>query len=128
MKKQVTAVLSMIILLGSLPVLLQAEMNLTGTWEGSTYVEGPGIDLFLTLVLEHKDNTITGKINDDMGYIDSEISEVTLEGNKLTFKAVAMTPDGDIPMTFKMEVGENEMTGEWNAGDMAYGTWTAVKK
>ncbi|MBN1272872.1 MAG: hypothetical protein JXB26_11450 [Candidatus Aminicenantes bacterium] len=128
MKKQVTVCLTLILFLGALPSFMLAGVNLTGTWEGSTYVEGPGIDLLLTLVLEHKGETITGKIHDDMGYIDCEISEVFLDGNKLNFKAVAMTPDGDIDMTFKMEVGETELKGEWSVGDMAHGSWTAVKK
>ena len=65
----------------------QEQTNLTGTWEGPTYVEGAGIELVMILVLEHKDDTITGKLNDDQGYIDSEIKEVKLEGNVFTFQA-----------------------------------------
>ena len=29
-------------------------INLTGTWEGPTYADGPGIELTMTLVLKHE--------------------------------------------------------------------------
>ncbi|UCC39286.1 MAG: hypothetical protein JSV96_16030 [Candidatus Aminicenantes bacterium] len=105
----------------------QAKVDLNGTWEGSTLVEGAGIELVLTLVLEHKADTITGKLNDDQGYIDSEITEVTLENNVLTFNAIANTPDGDIPMSFKMTVTGDKMEGEWEAGGV-YGSWSPERK
>lgn len=107
---------------------LAAQVNLTGTWEGPTYAEGAGIDLVFTLVLEHKGSTITGKLSDDMGYISCDITEVNLEKDVLTFQAVANTPDGDIPMTFKMNVMEGKLEGKWEAGDAVYGEWTAEKK
>lgn len=117
-----------LLFLSALPLAFsQEKVVLTGTWSGSTYVEGPGIDLVFTLVLEHKDDTITGKLNDDMGYIDSEITEAKLENNVFTFNAVAQTPDGDIPMSFKMTVTGDKMEGEWEAGGLT-GSWTPERK
>jgi len=107
----------------------QAKLDLTGTWEGSTYVEGPGFEMFFTMVLEHKDGVITGKLNDDMGYIDSDITEVKLDGDVLTFEVVADSPEGEISMSFTMECSNSELKGEWDAGGgAAYGEWTAGKK
>lgn len=106
----------------------QSKLDLTGTWEGSTYAEGPGFELTFTLVLEHKNDTISGKLNDDQGYIDCELTEVKLTDDVLTFEAVAGTPDGNLPMTFTMTCSNDELKGKWEAGMEAYGDWTAVRK
>jgi len=107
----------------------QAKLDLTGTWEGSTYVEGPGFEMFFIMVLEHKNDTITGKLNDDMGYIDCDITEVKLTDGVLTFEAVANSPEGEISMSFTMECSNSELKGEWDAGGgEVYGEWTAGKK
>jgi len=120
--------LSLLFLFISLLALSQEKVDLNGTWEGPIHVEEAGIDLVLTLALEHKNDTITGKLNDDMGYINCEIKEAKLENNVFTFEAVAQTPDGDIPMSFKMTVTGDKMEGEWDAGGMAFGSWTPERK
>ncbi len=111
-------------------ILADAEpaINLTGTWEGPTYADGPGIELTMTLVLKHEGETITGAINDDLGYLDCEIKDPKIEGGVFTFSATAMTPDGDVPVDFKLNISEAALEGEWTAGDVAYGSWTANKK
>ena len=95
--------------------------------EGPTLVEGAGIELVLTLVVEQEGDEIKGKINDDQGFIDCEITEPKLEGNTFTFLAVANTPDGDYEMIFEVEIEGNTMTGTWEVEGM-YGEWTAEKK
>ena len=106
----------------------QAKLDLTGTWEGPTYAEGPGFDMVFTLVLEQKNDVITGKLNDDLGYIDSDITEVTLTDGVLTFEAVANSPEGEIFMSFTLKCSNSELKGEWDAGGgAAYGEWTATK-
>jgi len=105
----------------------QEKLDLTGTWEGSTFAEGAGFALVFTLVLEHKDDAITGKLSDDMGYIDSEITEVKLEGDVLTFEAIAMAPDGNLTMLFTLKCSDEELKGEWDAEGEAFGEWTATK-
>lgn len=127
--KRILAILSTLSLLFILPLVSsQEKVNLSGTWEGPTYVEEAGIELALTLVLEHKNDTITGKLNDDMGYIDSEITDAKLEDNVFTFKAVAQTPDGEVPMSFKMTVTGDKMEGEWDAEGVATGSWAPERK
>ncbi len=106
----------------------EQTVNLTGTWEGPTYAEGPGIELTMTLVLKHEGDAITGVINDDLGYIDCEITDPKIAGGVFTFSATAMTPDGDIPMDFTLNISESTLEGEWTVGDMASGSWTAHKK
>ncbi|MGD2294428.1 MAG: hypothetical protein PVF22_01155 [Candidatus Aminicenantes bacterium] len=103
------------------------KLNISGTWEGPTLVEGAGIELILTLVVEQKSSEIQGKINDDQGFIDCEIKDPKLEGNTFTFVAVAVTPDGDYEMFFEVTIEGNTMTGSWETEGI-YGEWTAEKK
>ena len=110
-------------------VFSQERIDLNGTWKGETYVEGgPEIYLLLTLVLEYKDNEITGKLNDDMGYISSEITEGKLESEVFTFKAIAQAPEGDISLSFKVTVTGDTMEGEWESEEGYYGSWTATRE
>ena len=128
MKIKVTLVFaaSVLLLSGVLPG--QGKVDLKGTWEGETNVEG-GPVLVLTLVLEHQNNTITGTLNDDAGYIDSEISEAKLENAVFTFKAVAQAPEGEVVLAFKVTVAGDTMEGDWEAENGAYfGSWSATRK
>jgi len=128
MKNKIAVLMSLALIVSASTMFAQGGINLTGTWEGPTLAEGPDIDLTFTLVLEHKGTAITGKLNDDMGYIDCEITDAKLEKNVLTFNAIANTPDGDIDMAFTMTVSAKKMEGAWEAGDMVQGDWTAEKK
>jgi len=112
----------------SIPIGAQEKINLTGTWKGETLAEGPDIDIILTLVIEHKNDGISGQLEDDMGFIDSEITDAKLDTNILTFKSIAQTPDGDVGMTFKLTVTGDEMKGDWEAEDGVFGLWTAKKQ
>lgn len=128
MKKNTVILLTLSLLFIFGNAYSQGKLDLTGTWEGSTFAEGPGFDMVFTLVLKHEDDAITGKLTDDMGYIDSEITGAKLEGDVLTFEAIAMAPDGEIPMIFTLKCSSSELKGEWDAGGgEAYGEWTATK-
>ena len=128
MKKMQLIGLMLALLTGLTLANSEQAVNLTGTWEGPTYVEGPGIELSMTLVLKHEGYTLTGVLNDDLGYIDCEITDPKIVDGIFTFSATAMTPEGDWPLTFELKVSESELEGEWRSGDMANGSWTAHKK
>ncbi|MBN1224224.1 MAG: hypothetical protein JXB23_13335 [Candidatus Aminicenantes bacterium] len=114
-----------VLIMGTLSA--QGKVDLTGTWEGETYVEG-GPVLMLTLVLEHKNAVITGNLNDDAGYIDSEISEAKLENDVFTFKAVAQAPEGEVILSFKVTVAGDKMEGDWESDNGVYlGSWSASR-
>jgi hypothetical protein len=127
MKKFLTVVFIFCILVLSFNLSLAQNIDLNGTWKGATFVVGPEIDLIMTLVIEQKGSKITGKLKDDLGFIDSPITEVKLVENKLTFKSIAQTPDGDYDMTFKLTVKKDILDGSWKAGDNSSGDWTAKK-
>jgi len=122
-------ILLMLILSFSSSLLGASEaVDLTGTWEGPTFAEGAGIELILTLVLKQEGDTISGTIKDDQGYIDCEIEEPGLENDALQFKAMAVTPAGDLLVNFELKVTGSTMEGEWEAEDGTYGTWNPEKK
>lgn len=106
------------------PALTQEKIDLTGKWKGPTVAQGPDIEIMLTLILNHKDNAITGKLTDDQGYINCDITGVKLAKDVLTFKAIANTPDGNLGMGFQMTVKGDEMKGKWEAEDGVTGSWT----
>jgi hypothetical protein len=128
MRGKLSLILTLTVLIFSGSLFSSEETDLTGIWEGETYVEG-GPALMLILSVEHKGEDITGNLSDDMGYIDSEISEAKLEGDVFTFLAVAQSPEGDIVLAFKVTVAGDSMEGAWEAENGAYfGEWTAVRE
>jgi hypothetical protein len=127
MRGKLLLILGLAVIMLSALVFSLGKTDLTGTWEGETYVEG-GPTLVLTLTLEHKGEEITGTIVDDMGYIDAEISEAKLNGNEFTFQAVAQSPVGELILLFKVTVDGDSMEGAWESEDGAYaGEWTATR-
>ena len=128
-KKKSIIYVSLIFVLAICVNTIYAETNLSGTWEGPTYVEGPGIELVLTLELKHEDGKFSGIMNDDLGYIDSEITEASFKENVLTFTVNVQPPEGDVPMIFKLKFENDTLEGNWSAGDGLYeGNWKAEKK
>lgn len=128
MRRKLSLIIAFAILIFSGVVFSLGKVDLTGTWEGELYVEG-GPTLMLTLALEHKDEEITGTLTDDMGYIDSEITEEKLEGEEFTFQAVTQSPMGELVLVFNLTVKEDTMEGTWETEDGAYsGEWTATRE
>jgi len=127
MKRVLSTALIFCILVLSFNLTFAQKVDLNGTWQGATFAAGPDIDLTLTLVLEHKDNKITGKLKDDLGFINSPITEAKLVDKKLTFKSIAQTPDGDVGMSFKLTVKKDALDGSWQADDGTTGDWAAKK-
>jgi hypothetical protein len=128
MRRKLLLIMGLAVFILSSFVFSLGKTDLTGTWEGETYVEG-GPTLVLTLILEHKGDEITGTLADDMGYIDAEISDAKLEGDAFSFNAIAQTPVGELTLIFKVTVAENSMEGAWESEDGAYaGEWTATRE
>jgi hypothetical protein len=103
-------------------------VDLTGTWVGTSLVEEADMELTFSLILEQTGSTVTGHMKDDMGYIDSNITEAALDGVTLTFLVTAMTPDGELEMAFDVQVEGGKMDGAWEIEGMASGEWSAEKQ
>ena len=128
MRGKLALILTLAMLIFSGSMLSSGKTDLAGTWEGETLVEG-GPALFLTLTLEHKGDAITGNLADDMGYIDSEITDAKLEGENFTFQSVAQSPAGEIVLLFNVTVTADSMEGGWESEDGAYsGEWEATRE
>lgn len=83
----------------------------TGTWLGKLEVPGFGSS-DITLALMETKSGYAGTINDSEGWWsqDSEIAEVKLEGDKLSFSS--KLSDGTTVILFRLTVAEEVMTGE----------------
>lgn len=126
--KKIFAVFVVTTVLVLTTLLFGGQADPTGTWVGPMPVAEAGIELQLTLTLENKDGQLTGRLKDDMGYIDCEIADAVLEDTALTFTAAAQTPDGAFDLNFNMRIDGETMAGTWEIPGMATGDWTAEKQ
>jgi hypothetical protein len=98
--------------------------DLSGTWVGSTEVDGMEVEL--TLVLQKKGNEYTGTINDSAGFSqDTEIESVKLEGNDLSFTFPVET---GVEIAVQLKIDGSKMTGSWESDDGNYGEIEMNKK
>lgn len=105
------------------------EVDLSGTWEGTTEVpESPEPDQ-LTLILEKIDGEYSGTINDSLGFAeDAEMEDIEFDGNTLTFSFTIFDgfEYGTIYATLTVE--GNRMSGSWESEDGTSGPVELVKK
>lgn len=103
-----------------------AAPDITGTWIGTTEVPGAGV-AELTLVIKKTPSGYGGTFSDTLGQVnkDAEITAVKLEGADLTFGFVLA--DGT-PMTARLKVDGDKMTGEWFLPEGGGGAMTFERK
>lgn len=93
------------------------EVDLSGTWEGTTEVPDMGED-GLTLVLKKKDGEYSGTISDSLGMIeDVEIEDVEFEDNTLTFNFMVFTGEDYMRVYITLTVEGDTMSGHWETED-----------
>lgn len=100
--------------------------DLAGTWIGKTEVPDQGPDE-VTLVLKKGEKGYTGTVVDTLGLIakDTEITDVTLEGNEISFR-FPLT-DGAM-ISVKMTVDGDKMAGAWIHPEGSTGALALEKK
>lgn len=103
-------------------------IDLTGTWVGPGLVEEADMEPTFSLILEQTGAAVTGRMKNDRGTIDNDITEAALDGATLTFLVTAMTPDGELEMAFNMRVEDGTMDGAWEIEGTASGQWSAEKQ
>ncbi len=80
-----------------------------------------------TLVLHVADGMLGGKLESEEG--SSELANITLDGNKITFSIMRETQRGSFEATYIGEIDGDTMTGTMEAGGGRFTlTWTAVRK
>jgi hypothetical protein len=128
MRPFLAAFMSLLFLsLAANPCFAAENIELTGTWEGVIYLSNLDIDMEIILVLVKKNGIVTGRISDDWGYLDCDITDPVLKQNILTFKVMVETSHSDHQMAFRMMVSGDKMTGQWESLG-SFGDWSLVKQ
>ncbi|MCX6559232.1 MAG: hypothetical protein NTZ26_01835 [Candidatus Aminicenantes bacterium] len=116
--RHIIAILAAMILLVGAILWGAPAAGIEGTWLGKAEVPNSGIDE-LTMVLTKTEKGYTGITSDSVGLLakDTPLSDIKLEGDKLTFK-FPLADGAMISATLKVE--GDKMTGGWGheAGDV----------
>lgn len=99
-------------------VSLAQEVDLSGTWEGTTEV--PDLMAFdrVTLILERNEEGYAGRVTDSLGLVqDAEIEDVTFENSTLTFYFTVFTGQDYTAVHLTLTVEGDKMTGYWETDD-----------
>jgi len=107
MKKTLAAMtVALVSLLVAVPMQAQ-DVGIAGKWE--TTRETPRGTMTSTFTFEVDGDKLTGTVGSQMG--DSEISDGTVEGNKISFKMVMTRGDRTIEMVYSGTVEGDAITG-----------------
>jgi len=129
--KKITSILSLLAFLLTLSygISFCQEVDLSGTWEGTTEVpDAPEPDQ-ITLVLEKTDGEYSGTFTDSLGFAeDAELEDIEFKGNTLTFSFTIFDgfEYGTIYATLTVE--GNKMSGNWESEDGNSGPVELEKK
>ena len=94
-------------------------VNLTGTWKGSTDVDGNPIDL--SLVLKKEADVYAGSITVAGFSENEEIRDVEFQGDTLKFSFTAYNGSDYLEVKISLSVSQDRMTGYWESEDENYG-------
>jgi len=93
------------------------DVDLTGTWAGSTVVPDQGEDE-MTLVITKKDNEFAATITDSLGMLsDTECEDIEFEDGTLTFNVTIAQDMESLTVWITLEVEDDTMKGYWETGD-----------
>jgi len=108
--KIVVLILTILALFGTL-FALAAPPDLSGTWIGKATVPDGNQDE-LTLVLTKVKTVYTGTVADSFGMIaqNTELKDIKLEKNEFTAN---FSLSNGAPITFKLTVSGDKMSGQW---------------
>jgi hypothetical protein len=126
--------INLMLVIACLVILLPAagtakNVDISGTWEGSTVVPNATEEDELTLVLAKDSDSYTGTISDSMGMAqDAELQEVDFSGNTLTFNFTIDTGNGSMQVDVTLTVAGDTMTGAWSIEDGSSGDITLKKQ
>lgn len=105
------------------------EIDLSGTWKGTTYIADRQMNDAMTLVLQKDDGAYEGTVTDEAGMADeAEISNVSFSEGVLKFDFTIF--DGEtyvnVHVTLKME--GNNLAGSWVTDSGARGDIILTKQ
>jgi hypothetical protein len=100
---------------------LAADSPVVGTWATAVDVQGQKIEAELTVAQQGDAYTVAIKDGPmpgapaDAPPMPSTISDVVVDGPKLTFKRKLTTPQGEMNLTYTANVDGDALTGEVNS-------------
>jgi hypothetical protein len=126
--------LALILALGlcaSVNLLAQKPSDMVGTWVGNAMLEGMAEPNEFTLVLELKEEVLSGHMTDQYGSMsEAPISDIKLGDGVFSFSVLAIGPGGEeLKLMLEMNVDGDSMEGTLEIPDMGMtGTWEATKQ
>jgi hypothetical protein len=93
--------------------LLSQETDLTGTWEGTTYVPDAGDDR-VTLTLRKEGESYSGTVSDSMGMaVESKLENVQFKEGELKAEFVIFNGDEYLRIRLTLKVSGEMLVGHW---------------
>ena len=109
-------------------VSFSQDVDLTGTWEGSTVVPDQGEDE-MTLVIKKEEGEYTATITDSLGMLmDTECEDIEFEDGTLTFNFSILQEMETLTVWITLEVEGDMMKGYWETGEGDQGDIELKKK
>jgi len=94
------------------------EVDLSGTWEGTSEVPEQPEPNQITLVLEKIDGEYSGTVNDSLGFAeDAELEDIEFKDNTLTFTFTIFNGFEYMPVYATLTVEGDKMSGYWETED-----------
>ncbi len=93
------------------------EIDLSGTWVGSTIVPEQGEDE-MTLIIKKEDGEYTATISDSLGMLmDTECEDIEFENGTLTFNFTISQDMETLTVWITLEVEDDTMKGYWETAE-----------
>jgi hypothetical protein len=117
LKKLIFLFLLTISLAFALGPLFGQEADLTGTWEGTTYVPDAGDDR-ITLVLRKEGETYSGTITDSMELaVESKLENTLFADGTLTAEFMIFNGSDYVRIKLTLKVSGELLVGHWEDPD-----------
>jgi hypothetical protein len=129
--KKTASILSLIafLLILSCGISLSQQVDLSGTWEGTTEVPDAMEPDKITLVIEKIDGEYSGTFSDSMGFAEeAELKDIEYKESSLTFNFTIYNGFEYMQVYSTLTVDGNKMTGSWETEDGSSGQIELVKK
>jgi hypothetical protein len=128
MKKWIFPILLAASLVFCLGTLFGQAVNITGTWEGTTYVPDRGDDQ-VTLVLKKDGETYSGTVTDSMGMAsESKLENVQFKDETLTAEFLIFNGSDYVRINFTLKVSGEMLVGNWTDPGGESGTLELKRK
>lgn len=108
--------------------LFGQDSDLTGTWEGSTYIPDSGDDQ-VTLVLKKEGETYSGTVSDSMGMAnESELENGKFVDGTLTAEFTIFNGSDYMKIKLTLKLSGDLLVGNWESADGETGNLELKRK